>query len=151
MSKPFNQLNEREILALAITLEEEDSRTYGDMADALRDNYPASAKVFEAMRAEERRLAELVAGMSKLPQVLINVPVTGRAKPVLELAAVKAAAAEVEESLRGRGRLLLRASGTEPLIRVMVEGQDEQETRAAAARLAGVVRESAAAQTAASN
>lgn len=63
MSKSFTQLTEREILALAITLEEEDGRTYGDMADALQANYPASAKVFEEMRLEEgehrRRLTEL--------------------------------------------------------------------------------------------
>lgn len=53
MPKSFKQLTEREILALAITLEEEDGRTYGDMADALQANYPASAKVFEEMIAEE--------------------------------------------------------------------------------------------------
>jgi len=63
MPKPFKQLTEREILALAITLEEEDGRTYGDMADALQKDYPASAKVFEAMITEEaehrRRLTDL--------------------------------------------------------------------------------------------
>src|SRR5438552_1329251 len=53
MPKAFKQLTEREILALAITLEEEDARTYGDMADALKDNYPASSQVFEEMIAEE--------------------------------------------------------------------------------------------------
>jgi erythrin-vacuolar iron transport family protein len=63
MPKNFKQLSEREILALAITLEEEDGRTYGDMADALQKDYPASAKVFERMIAEEaghrRMLTEL--------------------------------------------------------------------------------------------
>ncbi len=63
MPKSFKQLTEREILALAITLEEEDARTYGDIADALATNYPASAKIFEEMIAHEtehrRRLAEL--------------------------------------------------------------------------------------------
>jgi rubrerythrin len=63
MPKSFTQLTDREILALAITLEEEDGRTYGDMAEALRVNYPATAKIFEVMIAEEsehrRRLAEL--------------------------------------------------------------------------------------------
>jgi erythrin-vacuolar iron transport family protein len=62
MPKSFKDLSEREILALAVTLEEEDGRTYGDMADALQKNYPASAKVFEAMIAEEadhrRRLSD---------------------------------------------------------------------------------------------
>src|SRR5258706_12373019 len=53
MAKNFKELSEREILALAISLEEEDSRIYGDFADGLRNDYPASAQVFEAMQAEE--------------------------------------------------------------------------------------------------
>lgn len=54
MPKRFKDLSEREILALAITLEEEDSRVYGDFAEGLRDNYPATAKMFDEMQAEER-------------------------------------------------------------------------------------------------
>ena len=61
--RSFNSLSEREILALAISLEEEDERVYSDLADGLRENYPATAEVFEGMRAEEsghrRRLIEL--------------------------------------------------------------------------------------------
>jgi rubrerythrin len=53
LAKAFKELTEREILALAITQEEEDGRIYGDFADGLRDTYPASAKVFEEMQAEE--------------------------------------------------------------------------------------------------
>src|SRR2546425_10501227 len=53
MAKNFKDLSEREILALAISLEEEDGRIYGDFADGLRDRYPASAKIFEEMQAEE--------------------------------------------------------------------------------------------------
>src|SRR5437764_11899140 len=53
MAKNFKDLSEREILALAISLEEEDGRIYGDFADGLRETYPASAKVFEEMQAEE--------------------------------------------------------------------------------------------------
>ncbi len=53
MAKAFKDLTEREILALAITQEEEDGRIYGDFADGLRETYPASAKVFEEMQAEE--------------------------------------------------------------------------------------------------
>jgi rubrerythrin len=63
MPKSFKQLTDREILALAITLEEEDGRTYGDMAEALQASYPATAKVFQGMIAEEadhrRRLTDL--------------------------------------------------------------------------------------------
>ena len=53
MAKSFKQLTEREILAFAITLEEEDGRIYADFADGLRESYPATAKMFEEMQAEE--------------------------------------------------------------------------------------------------
>ena len=53
MARKFKDLSEREILALGITLEEEDGRIYGDFADGLRESYPATAKVFEEMQAEE--------------------------------------------------------------------------------------------------
>ncbi len=53
MAKNFNELSEREILALAISLEEEDGRIYADFADGLRDNYPATAEIFRSMQAEE--------------------------------------------------------------------------------------------------
>src|SRR5580704_12540903 len=59
----FNSLSEREILALAISLEEEDERVYADFAEGLRENFPASASVFDGMRVEEsthrRRLLDL--------------------------------------------------------------------------------------------
>src|SRR6266852_8697117 len=61
--KNFNDLSEREVLALAISLEEEDERVYADFAEGLRDSYPASGSLFDAMRSEEsshrRRLIEL--------------------------------------------------------------------------------------------
>src|SRR5436190_1936344 len=53
MAKNFKDLSEREIVALAISLEEEDARIYGDFIDGLRDTYPTSAKLFEEMQAEE--------------------------------------------------------------------------------------------------
>ncbi|MFZ0594796.1 MAG: iron exporter MbfA [Bryobacteraceae bacterium] len=53
MAKNFKDLTEREILALAITLEEEDGRIYGDFAEGLRESYPATARVFEEMQAQE--------------------------------------------------------------------------------------------------
>src|SRR6185312_3590623 len=63
MAKNFTELSEREILALAISLEEEDGRIYADFADGLRDNYPATAEIFRSMQAEEdshrRSLIEL--------------------------------------------------------------------------------------------
>src|ERR1700758_4359701 len=61
--KKFEELTEREVLALAIALEEEDERVYADIAEGLRQDYPASAAMFEGMREEEsshrRRLIEL--------------------------------------------------------------------------------------------
>ena len=62
----FDSLSEREILALAISLEEEDERVYADYAEGLRQDFPASASVFDGMRAEEsghrRRLIEIYQG-----------------------------------------------------------------------------------------
>ena len=62
--KKFQELTEREVLALAISLEEEDERVYSDFAEGLRQDYPASAAMFEGMREEEsahrRRLIETV-------------------------------------------------------------------------------------------
>src|SRR5882724_2414656 len=55
MAKKFRDLSEREILALAISLEEEDGHIYGDFADGLRETYPASARIFEEMQAEESK------------------------------------------------------------------------------------------------
>src|SRR5260370_41868320 len=61
--KNFNELTEQEILALAISLEEEDERVYADYAEGLREDFPATAAIFDGMRAEEsghrRRLVEV--------------------------------------------------------------------------------------------
>lgn len=112
------------------------------------DGIITALQVLEAMQIRGLSLAELVQGMVKLPQVLLNVPVTGKAKPLLEHPLVVAAAAEVEGWLAGRGRLLLRASGTEPVLRVMVEANKLEDANEAAERLAKVVREAAASQAA---
>ncbi|WP_428385062.1 phosphoglucosamine mutase [Nevskia ramosa] len=112
------------------------------------DGIITALQVLEAMQIQGLSLAELVQGMAKLPQVLLNVPVTGKAKPLLEHALVLAAATEVEKWLAGRGRLLLRASGTEPVLRVMVEANDPDDANKAAERLATAVRQAAAASAA---
>ena len=78
--------------------------------------------------------------MTRFPQVLVNVPVPGRAAvDAAEHAEVRAAAGEVERELHGKGRVVLRPSGTEPLVRVMVEAPTEQEATAAARRIADAV------------
>jgi phosphoglucosamine mutase len=92
------------------------------------------------MAATGKSLAELASVMTKLPQVLINVPVgdrvAGAAAPE-----VRAAAEQAEAELGGNGRVVLRPSGTEPLVRVMVEAGSVEIAREIAERLAKTVRE----------
>lgn len=98
----------------------------------------AGLQVLLALRRCEMTLAEARSGLRKCPQVLINVRFSGALDP-LEHPEVKAACAEITERMAGRGRVLLRKSGTEPLLRVMVEGDDELQVRACAEQLAAVV------------
>jgi phosphoglucosamine mutase len=86
----------------------------------------------------EARLAEAVP-MEKLPQILINVAVAER-EAVQGATAVWEAVERESEALEGRGRVLLRPSGTEPLVRVMVEAPSEEEAETVAERLAALVR-----------
>ena len=77
--------------------------------------------------------------MSKYPQVLINVKIEERIN-LDEHVVIQAAKKEIEQELGNQGRVLLRASGTEPLIRVMVEGMDGNQVSRLANQLADVVR-----------
>ena len=92
------------------------------------------------MARSGRSLEAWVEELPKCPQVLINVRVQGDAKQMLARPEIAAAVQNTEQSLAGRGRVLLRPSGTEPLIRVMVEAQDAGETQQYAEQLADVVR-----------
>ncbi len=103
------------------------------------DGIISALQVLRAMAEQGKGLDELKAGMSKYPQILINVRLTEQ-RDVLGLPDVQAAVAEAEAELGQRGRVLLRASGTEPLIRVMVEGEDGAQVEAVANRLADAVR-----------
>ncbi|MFH8133188.1 phosphoglucosamine mutase [Pantoea osteomyelitidis] len=103
------------------------------------DGIVAGLQVLTAMVRNHMSLHDLCSGMKLLPQVLVNVRFSGDSDP-LETNAVKAVAAEVEKALAGRGRVLLRKSGTEPLIRVMVEGEDEAQVTALAHRIADAVK-----------
>jgi phosphoglucosamine mutase len=80
------------------------------------------------------------APMEKLPQTLVNVKVADR-EAIADAAAVWEAVERENEALRGRGRVLLRPSGTEPLVRVMVEAPSSDEAEAVCGRLVGLVRE----------
>ena len=102
------------------------------------DGIVSALQVLAAMVLGGKSLHELKAGMMKYPQHMINVPVSEKvdldASP-----AVQKAVEQVEQRLAGKGRVLLRPSGTEPVVRVMVEGEDEQTVRAEAGHLASAV------------
>jgi phosphoglucosamine mutase len=91
------------------------------------------------MAATGSSLAELAAVVTKLPQVLINVPVGDRATGA-GAPEVRDAVAAAEAELAGTGRVLLRPSGTEPLVRVMVEAATHDIAQATAERVAALVR-----------
>jgi len=103
----------------------------------------AALQVLAVMQRSGQSLAQLAAGMPRLPQVMLNVRVAQRFEPQ-SVPAVAAAVAEVERRLAGDGRVVLRASGTEPLIRVMVEARDADVTRACAEHIAAAVRAASA-------
>ena len=99
----------------------------------------AALQVLTVMVEQGKALHELVAGLELFPQVLINV----RLQQMIDPYAVPALVAEfekAEQQLKGRGRILIRKSGTEPMIRVMVEGDQQQEVETLAQHLADAVR-----------
>ena len=106
------------------------------------DGIVAALAVLEAMSLSGQDLATARTGLQKLPQVMLNVRTLG-AREALAGTAVQQALAEVESTLSGRGRVVLRASGTEPLVRVTVEAADALEVRALAEQLADIVKSAA--------
>ncbi|OGS81533.1 MAG: phosphoglucosamine mutase [Gallionellales bacterium GWA2_59_43] len=104
------------------------------------DGIVSALQVLHALRANGQTLAQAAQDLIMYPQVLINVKVAGKSSSLLELQPVKDAVAEAEQALDGKGRVLLRPSGTEPLLRVMVEGEDGVLVKQWAERIAGVVR-----------
>ncbi len=104
------------------------------------DGIVTALQVLSVMRQTKLSLKELTKGLNKYPQVLVNVKVTENTDPnhkprILEFLKY------IEKELAGTGRVLLRRSGTEPLVRVMVEGKDEYRVQQLANELAVVVRE----------
>jgi phosphoglucosamine mutase len=88
------------------------------------DGIVSALQVLAYLAKEKMTLHEAKSGMSKFPQLMINVPLQGHADP-MRSSAVQQSVEQAEKKLADRGRVLLRPSGTEPLIRVMVEGEDE--------------------------
>jgi phosphoglucosamine mutase len=103
------------------------------------DGIATSLNVLRTMLASGRTLQDLASELVVYPQVLMNLRVQQKVdlQSVPEIAAV---IADVESRLAGSGRLLVRYSGTEPLLRIMLEGKDDDEIRAWADEIAGVVR-----------
>ena len=104
------------------------------------DGILTSLKIMEIMLSEKAKLSELVSGFKEYPQVLINVAVRDKDK-IISDDRLKTALAEAENALNGKGRILLRASGTEPLIRVMVEAESQELCRKTADYLVKKVNE----------
>jgi phosphoglucosamine mutase len=107
------------------------------------DGLVTALQVLAIMKDSGRTLADLTGGMRRFPQVLINVR-TARRLDLNGSAPVRAAVEAVERHLGPRGRVVLRASGTEPVVRVMVEGEEEAEVRRLAEQIAAAVAAEAA-------
>ncbi len=108
------------------------------------DGIISALQVLTALREQGGNLASLLGSMRLYPQQLINVPLV-KGFPWQEHPQINAVLAQVESSLVGEGRVLLRASGTEPLLRVMVEGRDSEKVQACAEKLAKAVCDAVAA------
>ena len=102
------------------------------------DGIVSGLQVLHALRERDTTLHELKQGMQKFPQVLLNVQLPRR-MDVLSVPAVEAGVKAAESELNGNGRVLLRPSGTEPVLRVMVEGRDHDQVTALARSLASEV------------
>lgn len=107
------------------------------------DGLISALQIMAIMKRTGKPLSELVAGMPKYPQTMVNVRTERRMNPD-ESTAIQDAVAVAEGELADKGRVVLRASGTEPVIRVMVEGQDADQVVSLAKRLALIVAEAAA-------
>jgi phosphoglucosamine mutase len=107
------------------------------------DGLVTALRVLHVMTTTGKPLSELAAEMAVFPQVMINVS-ADRDLDLTSSPEVVDAVARVEEQMAGRGRVVLRASGTEPVIRVMVEGENAEAVNDAAEEIANRVREAAA-------
>jgi len=103
------------------------------------DGIIAALNVLTAVCGTGKSLFDLRQGMTKLPQILVNVRFAGNSDPINDKSVI-AAVDKVNEILTGRGRVLLRKSGTEPLIRVMVEGPELTEVTELANQIADAVK-----------
>lgn len=105
------------------------------------DGLVCALQILAVMQQTGKKLSELAAGMAKYPQTMVNVRTETRFDPT-ESAVIQDAVLAAESELADTGRVVLRASGTEPVIRVMVEGENREQVVALAERIAAVVAES---------
>jgi len=104
------------------------------------DGIIAALQILYVMSKTAKSLHELKQGMTRFPQTLLNVPMTGN-RDVLDSPQVQVAVKAVEQELGDEGRVLLRPSGTEPLVRVMVEGREGRQVEQLARQIADAVSE----------
>jgi phosphoglucosamine mutase len=103
------------------------------------DGIGTALQVLRIMAETGRELDELAAALVTYPQVLVNVRVRERVD-YMQVPAIAGVIRRVEDRVKGQGRVLIRYSGTEPLLRIMLEGRDAREIRAWAEEIADVVR-----------
>jgi phosphoglucosamine mutase len=103
------------------------------------DGIVSALQVLDAIRESGRTLHQLTADLVMFPQVLLNVAVP-KGFDWKKHAAIQSAQADAERALNGRGRVLLRPSGTEPVLRVMVEGEPREAIESAAHSIAAAVK-----------
>lgn len=104
------------------------------------DGLVTALQIASVIKKENKSLSELCSIMKELPQVLVNAKVPNEKKNIyLEDAEIVEEIKKIEESLNGRGRVLIRPSGTEPLVRVMLEGENQEEIDKIANNLANMI------------
>ncbi|HEU4711348.1 MAG TPA: phosphoglucosamine mutase [Pyrinomonadaceae bacterium] len=104
------------------------------------DGMITALSLMRALRESKKSLSEATAGFQTYPQILVNVRVREKL-PFSDLSSVQVAAAEVEKQLASKGRLLLRYSGTEPLARIMIEGEQQSEIESYAQKIAAAIKQ----------
>jgi len=104
------------------------------------DGIVSALQVLEVMVSKGKSLSELTSDVQKLPQIMINIPVSSKVSDMDESEPINSAVKLVEQQLGETGRVILRPSGTEPLVRVTLEGMDEVQVNQLAVELADVVR-----------
>jgi phosphoglucosamine mutase len=104
------------------------------------DGLITTLSLLRVVTEENKSLQQLTEGFEVFPQILVNVEVKQK-HPFAEFPSINKVAGEIENELGSRGRLLLRYSGTEPLARIMIEGESQSQIEALAGRLAAVIKE----------